>query len=187
MPTINPDIERIISQVIEAEGGYVNNPNDRGGATKFGITEAVARANGYSGKMQDLPLSLAQNIYRQRYVIKPGFDQVAVINTRIAAELVDTGVNMGPARAGEFLQRWLNGFNTGGSGYQDLFVDGNIGPVSIAALKAFLKWRGPAGVDVLLKALNAIQGARYLEITENNKSQRAFLFGWMANRVELGA
>lgn len=187
MPTMNPDIERIISQVIEAEGGYVNNPNDRGGATKFGITEAVARTNGYSGKMQDLPLSLAQSIYRQRYVIKPGFDQVAALNTRIAAELVDTGVNMGPARAGEFLQRWLNGFNTSGSGYQDLFVDGSIGPVSIAALKAFLKWRGNAGADVLLKALNSIQGARYLEIAENNKSQRAFLFGWVANRVELSA
>lgn len=49
--------------------------------------------------------------------------------------------------------------------------------MSIAALKVFLKWRGPAGADVLLKALNAIQSAHYLEITENNKSQRVFLYG----------
>lgn len=115
----NPDINRIIAKVIEAEGGYVNNPADRGGATKFGITETVARANGYKGDMRELPLSLAETIYHQRYVIKPGFDQVAALNTRIGAELVDTGVNMGPARAGEFLQRWLNGFNTCGCGYQD--------------------------------------------------------------------
>lgn len=55
------------------------------------------------------------------------------------------------------------------------------------ALKAFLRGRGPAGVAILLKALNAIQGVRYLEITENNKSQRVFLYGWMTNRVELSA
>jgi hypothetical protein len=43
----------LIDALIEREGGYVNNPADKGGATNFGITEAVARANGYAGPMRD--------------------------------------------------------------------------------------------------------------------------------------
>ena len=45
------DAERLIDDLIEREGGFVNHPADRGGATCFGITEAVARAHGYSGAM----------------------------------------------------------------------------------------------------------------------------------------
>ena len=40
------NIEQYLDELIKREGGYVNNPADRGGATKYGITEAVARANG---------------------------------------------------------------------------------------------------------------------------------------------
>lgn len=37
------NIEQYLDDLIKREGGYVNNPADRGGATKYGITEAVAR------------------------------------------------------------------------------------------------------------------------------------------------
>ena len=177
------NFEPFIDKVLEAEKGYVDHPADRGGPTCWGITQAVARANGYTGPMQDLPVSLARQIYRGRYIVGPGFDKVAAVSEPIAGELIDTGVNMGPNRPGEFLQRWLNGFNDTGSRYADLFVDGRIGPVTIDALRAFLRWRGGEGERVMVVALNCLQGTRYLDITEGDRSQRAFLYGWMRARV----
>ncbi len=175
--------DQIIDNIIAVEKGYVDHPADRGGPTNWGITQAVARANGYDGDMRALPVSLARAIYTRRYIVEPKFDQVGVINSDIAAELIDTGVNMGPSKAAEFLQRWLNGFNDTGSRYADLFVDGRLGPVSLEALRAFLRWRGVEGAKVMLKALNGVQATRYLEITEGNRSQRAFLYGWVRERV----
>jgi len=177
-------IDSIIAKVIETEGGYVNNKADKGGETRFGITVAVARANGYQGPMIDMPQAMAEAIYRKRYITAPMFDQVLTINEQIGTELIDTGVNMGPSRAAEYLQRWLNGFNVTGSGYQDLFVDGRLGSVSIDALRRFLDSRGAEGGRVLLRGLNGSQAARYLELTEQNKTQRQFLYGWIRARVE---
>lgn len=180
-------IDSIIDDVLRAEGGYVNNPNDTGGETHYGITVAVARANGYTGLMRDLPRDLARQIYRRRYVEAPGFDRVAAVSLPIALEVIDTGVNMGPSRAGEYLQRWLNGFNVPGSGYQDLFVDGNVGPVTVQALQRYIAKRGNEGINVLLRGLNSTQGNRYLELTEARPSQREFLYGWVRARVQVPA
>jgi lysozyme family protein len=47
--------DRLIDELIEREGGYVNHPGDKGGPTRFGNTEAVARAQGYTGPMALLP------------------------------------------------------------------------------------------------------------------------------------
>jgi lysozyme family protein len=47
-------IDQLIEEVIGREGGYSNHPADRGGATRWGITEAVARAHGYRGVSADL-------------------------------------------------------------------------------------------------------------------------------------
>jgi lysozyme family protein len=179
------NFERFIDDIIAAEKGYVDHAADRGGPTNYGITQAVARRNGYDGPMQDLPVSLAREIYRRRYIIEPGFDKVAVIDEKIGFELIDTGVNMGPARAAEFLQRCLNVFNAQGSRYADLFVDGRLGPVTLDALRAFLRWRGANGTKAMLTALNCLQGTRYIDIAENNESQEAFTYGWLLNRVAL--
>ena len=92
-------VDNYIDELIKREGGYVNNPNDRGGATNFGITEAVARVNGWKGPMRDLPLDLAKQIYKQQYWINPRFDQVNTLSPLIAEELLDTGVNCGVAFA----------------------------------------------------------------------------------------
>lgn len=177
------NFEVFIDDIIKAEKGYVDHPNDRGGPTNFGITQAVAIRNGYTGDMQDLPLSLAREIYRKRYIVEPQFDKVAALDPRIGFELIDTGVNMGPAKASEFFQRCLNIFNQEGSRYADVFVDGRIGPATLEAFKAYLRFRGDLGVTVMLKALNAVQGTRYIEIAENSPSQESFTFGWFANRV----
>jgi Glycosyl hydrolase 108 len=52
-------IDQLIDDVIGREGGYSNHPADRGGATRWGVTEAVARAHGYRGDMRSGNLSAA--------------------------------------------------------------------------------------------------------------------------------
>ncbi len=52
------NIEEYLDELIKREGGYVNNQVDKGGVTKYGITEAVARKKGYKGNMKDLPRKL---------------------------------------------------------------------------------------------------------------------------------
>lgn len=180
------NIETFLTELIKREGGYVNIPADRGGATKYGITESVARANGYKGSMRDLPESLARDIYRKQYWTQPRFDQVNLINPLIAEELLDTGVNCGVGFAKPTLQRALNLLNNQGKGgWSDLVVDGVYGPATLNALKTFLAKRGKDGEQTLLKVLNILQGNRYIEITERNPSQEQFFYGWISQRVAL--
>ena len=178
------DIEDLVDELIEREGDYVDHPADRGGATRFGITEAVARANGYQGAMERLPREQAEAIYRHLYWLRPRFDQVATLTPAVAAELFDTGANMGPSVAATFLQRALTALNRNGRDYPDLVPDGQVGPATIAALTAFLAVRGQApGEAVLLRALEALQGERYLRLAERRPANEAFLYGWLANRT----
>jgi hypothetical protein len=114
------DATELIDALIDREGGYVNHPADRGGPTKYGITEAVARAYGYAGAMAQLPRDEAAAIYRRLYWLRPRFDQVARRSPALAAELFDTGANMGPAVAATFLQRALTALNRNGKDYPDL-------------------------------------------------------------------
>ena len=108
------EVDRLIDALIDREGGFVDHPADKGGPTCFGITEAVARAHGYAGPMRQLPRSEAVAIYRRLYWLRPRLDEVAARSGRLAAELFDTGVNMGPAVAITFLQRALTALNRGG-------------------------------------------------------------------------
>lgn len=177
-------VDNYIDDLIKREGGYVNNPNDRGGATNFGITEAVARVNGWKGPMRDLPLDLAKQIYKQQYWINPRFDQVNSLSPLIAEELLDTGVNCGVAFAKPLLQRALNLLNNQGkAGYADLEIDGVYGSITLGALKTYLAKRGKDGEKVLLRILNIMQGQRYIEICERNPTQEQFFYGWISNRI----
>ena len=177
------DIDGLIDELIEREGNYVNHSADRGGPTRFGITEAVARAHGFAGSMKNLPREEAAAIYRRLYWLRPGFDEVAKRSPRLAAELFDTGANMGPAVAATFLQRALTALNRNGKDYPDLVPDGRVGPATLAALDAFLAVRGQAGEQVILRAIEALQGERYLRLAERRPANEAFLYGWLANRI----
>lgn len=64
-------------------------------------------------------------------------------------------------------------------------VDGQLGNKTLDALRAFLRWRGPIGTTALLQGINSSQGTRYLDISEGNRSQRRFVFGWVLNRVRM--
>lgn len=174
------NVTEIINEVIATEGGYVNDPNDSGGETKYGITKATAKANGYFGNMKDLPRDIAFTIYRKKYVEAPGFNKVIDMDAAIGAELVDTGVNMGPSWAGKFLQRSLNALSGAG-----LVVDGAVGKRTIQALAEYIAYRKAPGTKVLLKMLNSLQCARYIELVESNEKNRTFIYGWVANRVEI--
>lgn len=177
------DIETLIDDVIDREGGYSNHPADRGGATRWGITQAVAAKHGYTGDMRALPRETAVAIYRARYWQTPRLSAVAQRAPRLAAELFDTGVNMGPAVAATFLQRALNALNRGARDFADMRVDGAIGPVTLAALDAFLAARGASAETVLVKAVDALQGERYVRLAEQRPANEAFLYGWLAHRI----
>ena len=182
----NSKVEQYIKSLIEREGRSVNNQFDRGGATRWGITEAVARKNGYQGPMDQLPRSLAREIYLQEYWSGCRFADVENLSQSIAEELFDTGVNMGQATAAGFLQRALNLFNQSHKEvplFQELKVDGDLGAKTLVALSAFLKLRGLQGERVLLRVLNCFQGVRYAELTENRETNEEFVYGWFSNRV----
>ena len=134
--------------------------------------------------MRQLPRAEAIAIYRRIYWQRPRFDEVARRSARLAEELFDTGVNMGPAVAVTFLQRALTALNRNGRDYPDLVPDGRLGDVTLAALDAFQEARGASGGEtVLLRALEALQGERYLRLAERRPANEAFLYGWLSNRI----
>jgi lysozyme family protein len=175
--------QKIIDGLIAREGEYSDHPADKGGPTRWGITEKVARASGYGGDMRALPRDYAVAVYTHDYINEPGFNKVLAVSALIGEEMVDTGVNMGVSVPGPWLQRILNALNQQAKLFPDLAVDGDLGPATIAALRAVLMQRGAAGEVAIVRALNCMQGARYLEITENRPANEAFFYGWLTNRI----
>ena len=177
-------IDTLLTDLLRKEGGYVAHPADRGGPTNYGITQAVAREHGYRGAMQDMPRSLAVQIYKADYWTGPHIDLVAAASPALGEELFDTAVNAGPSSGIAMLQRALNVLH--GS---ELKVDGRLSPggATLTVLAQYLKARPRDGETNLLKLVNCFQGSRYAEIVERNPSQRAFINGWVANRVGIGA
>ncbi|ELY4034529.1 glycoside hydrolase family 108 protein [Cronobacter sakazakii] len=175
----------VIDGILNIEGSYVDNPADRGGPTKWGITEKTARAHGYKGNMRDLSRDEAYRILENDYWTAPGFDRVAQYSLPVAFELCEAGTNIGPSIPSRWLQRWLNVFNRQQTMYSDVVVDGVIGKNTLSALKTYLDKRGKEGESVLVKALNCTQGDYYLEITEKREANEAFIYGWLRERVTL--
>lgn len=186
MATENSNIDKMIDNAIGREGGYSNHPADRGGPTRWGITEQVARAYGYSGDMRILPRETAIVIYERLYWHRPGFDLVSRRYPALAEKLFDLGINMGPSVGATFLQRCLNAFNDGAKHYPDIRVDGQLGPISLFTLDSYRQRRGAEGGVVLLSAVSSLQGARYIDITEGRSANEAFTYGWFRRLVEMG-
>lgn len=107
--------------LIEHEGGYANLANDPGGETRYGITKAVARENGYQGDMRELPLETAKQIAKVKYWDKV---QADVWPPALRFDLFDMAYNSGPTQAIKLMQRALN-----------VADDGKIGPKTLLAAK----------------------------------------------------
>lgn len=175
--------EKIINEIIEREGGYVNNPNDSGGPTMYGITIAIASAYGWKRPMDQFPRSYAFDIYQKMYWDNLNLTNVELIYPRVAEKLADMGVNIGIGRAAEFLQRSLSVLNNQGKDYPDLKIDGSIGGQTISALTSYRQKRGSDGQIVLVKMLNSLQGAHYISLAERRQKDETFIFGWFKNRI----
>lgn len=175
--------DKLIADIIKTEGGYVNDESDSGGETMYGITKKVAVANGYYGAMIDMPKSVAERIYEDKYWNSMMLDVVAGISEKVAAELADTGVNMGVRTASRFFQRGLNALNNRCTLYDDIIVDGYIGTGTVAAFRKYMLRRGNDGEVVLLKILNCLQGEKYIRLAEGREKDEKFIYGWFMNRV----
>lgn len=165
------------------EGGEVDDPDDSGGHTRWGITERIARAWGYEGPMSALPLTTARVIYRGHFWDVMRCSDVHATSPALAGELFEQGVNMGCSRAVSHLQRWLNALNDRGSLWGDMQADGLMGAITLAALRSFHQRRGVEGLEVLYTAMNSLQAAWYLELAERREKDEKFLWGWLRARV----
>lgn len=170
----------ILASVVAVEGGYVNNPKDPGGATNHGITEVVARQNGYAGDMRDLTQETAKEIYHKRYIKDPGYEPFLTLSPAIAEELIDSAVNVGPDRSSRWLQVSLNALNRGGTDYPDLRVDGKVGARTVTAYQTLAKRRGNVkACEWVIKLLDAQQAQHYLSLTK----LETFTPGWVDHRL----
>lgn len=169
----------IVAAVTGVEGGFSDHPADPGGATNHGITERVARENGYEGDMRELPQARAEQIYASRYVQIPQFDRIVARSPAAGHKLVDIGVNTGQARAARWLQEALNQLSRGGRDYPRVDVDGQIGPQTLAAYQALERKRGRVkACELVIKLLEAQQGAHYMRLEKPD-----FVVGWVDHRL----
>lgn len=174
----------MIDGILDREGPYSDHPSDPGGATNFGITQRVARANGYHGHMRDLPKATARTIYRREYIEKPGFLGICEIDPVVGEEVVDSGVNAGQSRAAKWYQTALNLFNRRGVDYRDVVVDGDIGPATLAAHRSLIVKRGQAFArDIMIDALDGLQFGHYAQLSADNSKFEDFMPGWVRTRI----
>lgn len=174
----------ILGAIFAAEGGYVNDPRDPGGETNHGVTKRVAVANGYDGPMKALPKDRAAEIYISQYIDRPGFRAVIDLDPAVGEELVDSGVNLGPARPSRWFQQSLNSLNNRGRDYPDVKVDGRVGAGSIAAFKALQGRRGKAiACRLVLRMMDAQQTVEYMRLGGTDGSLEVYSVGWVRTRV----
>jgi len=158
--------DALIDDIIKREGSFVNHPADKGGPTKFGITQAtLANWLGRTASTDDvknLTQEEAKRIYQARYVAP--FMQL--VYPPLIEQCVDAGVNHGVGQAIKLLQRALG---------KPIVADGIIGPQTLAAVEK-------ADGNALTALYIAVRLELYATILQRDSSQLAFAAGWM-NRM----
>jgi len=158
-------------QTLCLEGGYSDDPVDRGGRTNWGITEATLKDAYLRGLVStrdvaSLSKEEARRIYKADYWDALKLD--SVLSPAIAAEIFDTTVNMGRSAAVKILQEALNYLG------ESLAMDSGMGMKDLGALN---KWSSK-DERALFVCLNGFQFIRYVGIVEMNASQKRFARGW---------
>lgn len=151
------DFKKALKRVLKHEGGYVNNPHDKGGETNYGITVGTARQYGYTGSMRTIPMSVVEDIYKAKFWDTLNLDDICKkYGFALAFQLFDAGVNHGLGNAKRLLQRALG-----------VVDDGVIGQITLAELER----QAPLVVDLF----NAERIEFYTKIASFNHFGR----GWM--------
>jgi lysozyme family protein len=151
------DFEIAVKQTLVHEGGFVDNPNDPGGATKYGITQKdMPNVN-----IADITEDQATAYYSENYW-KPLYSQIE--NQAVASKIFDMGVLFGVGTAVKEIQRTL-------SPHFPIGVDGNFGPETLNAINQ-------SDSDSLLSAYKAVLVAMAFGIAQAKPQTREFLAGW---------
>lgn len=147
------------------DSGYSNNPNDKGGETKFGVT-----AKTYGQSVKNLTLQQAHEFYKSEFWISINCDSVANISAPVAAIYFDAAVNQGQDWAKRALQRVVG-----------VTEDGIIGPYTIEALKK------DVGVSLVrvIHSYGDERLAKYAHIAIIDHSQEGWLAGWILRVISV--
>lgn len=178
-----------LAATLAHEGGYVNDPADRGGETYRGISRKhhpdwpgwervdFLKPTVMTGFIErDSVLALAvEAFYRERFWQPIGGD--ALTDLALACALFDCGVNLGVKKAVWFLQRSLNALSKNGSVSGIIEPDRRWGPATARALKAQLAAKGGAAI---IKMIDGIRTVHYLNMIERDPTQGRFAYGWLA-------
>jgi lysozyme family protein len=167
------DFKLFFNRLLQEEGGYVDNPNDPGGPTKYGVTLAEYIRSGGTDLNGDgqinaddiklLTTNDAFNIAKKDYWDPINGDLIN--NQSIANFIFDWGYNAGIRTAGRYVQRVL-GFNPAN-------IDGIIGPATVNAINS-------ANQENLFNSLKATRESFYRAIAANNPKQAGFLNNWLS-------
>jgi lysozyme family protein len=156
-------IDEIITDILKAEGWdtYTNDPADRGGPTKWGITQkAWAEWRGRDvtpEEVEQITEPQARDFYEAVYIVSPRFNQLP---ERLRAMVIDCGVNHGVTRASKWVQKAVGAKE-----------DGMIGPKTLAAVDA----ENPIAV---YSRISAYRIQLYGRIVSKDHTQAKWISGW---------
>lgn len=170
---MSDNITVALAFMLDAEKGFVNNPNDPGGATNYGITaETLARwrkAPVTADDVKALTPREAIEIFRAWYWLPLGCDRI--VSPLVASILLDAAVLFGVGVAARFAQTAANH-----SGAALLTVDGHVGTKTVSALNSVNAQAFAVNFHALLKS-------RIGEIVARRPSSLEFRAGW-ENRID---
>lgn len=155
------DFDKAFQEVIGFENGYVNDPDDPGGETKYGISKKSYPSENIAA----LTLDQAKEIYRQDFWNKLFLHEIA--STEIATEIFEQAVNFGVYQAVLHAQEALSLMG------RVVAVDGTPGPMTRAALREI------KDVSLFVKIMNGLQFSRYTEIVKSNPVAKKYFVGWL--------
>ena len=162
-------IDEITNEILRREGGYVNDPDDPGGATKFGVTIHTMRRLGLdlnkdghvdADDVKALTLQQAAEIFKKHYFYKPKIDQLP---KPLQASVFDMQVNAG-GNAIKILQNLLKKFG------EEIVADGANGPQTLRAINTV--WR--KAPDHLVDAYGIERRNYYYRLADHRLKSRKY-------------